>query len=346
MKKFIAGVVLAVALLAGCVPTPPNRDDRVPPETPPYATAETTETPVPEPTSTTKEPTPEPSQSQEPTAAPTTTAPEPEPTTQPSSAGTALAALATLDEKGRAPKTGYDRELFGPAWEDVDRNGCDTRNDILRRDLTHITTEPNGCIVLTGVLADPFTAKVINFTRGQATSREVQIDHIVPLSLAWQTGAQQMSAGDRIAFANDPLNLLAVDGSANASKSDSDAASWLPPNKSFRCEYVALQIAVKAKYGLWVTAPEKDAMERVLASCPNQPLPDQGSRIEVKDPVVEKPTQAPTQQTTAPSGNDSTDPRFGTCKEAKANGYGPYTKGQDAEYEWYRDADKDGKVCE
>jgi hypothetical protein len=189
-----------------------------------------------------------------------------------SSAGEAAAALeqlATIPVKGRAPKTGYSREEFGAAWADVDHNGCDTRNDILARDLEGETFKPgtHNCIVLTGKLADKYTGTVINFVRGSDTSSEVQIDHIIPLSLAWQTGAQQISEEQRRQLANDPLNLMAADGTANMSKGDKDAASWLPGNKAFRCEYVARQTAVKAKYKLWVTQPERDAIAGILSAC-------------------------------------------------------------------------------
>ncbi|MDA0638849.1 HNH endonuclease family protein [Nonomuraea sp. MCN248] len=177
--------------------------------------------------------------------------------------------LEKLDVKGRAPKTGFDRDEFGPAWADVDRNGCDTRNDILKRDLTDETFKAgtHDCIVLTGVLEDPYGGETIKFERGQDTSSDVQIDHLIPLSDAWQKGAQQWSAAKRKEFANDPLNLLAVDGPLNSQKSDSDAATWLPPRRGYRCAYIARQIDVKAKYELWVTRAEKDAMERVLDSC-------------------------------------------------------------------------------
>jgi len=191
-------------------------------------------------------------------------------TAAPPSATTAetLALLAAIPVKGRAPKTGYDREGgFGSAWIDDDRNGCDTRNDILARDLGTTTLE-GVCRVLAGTLADPYTGTTIAFVRGQETSALVQIDHVVALSNAWQTGAAQISADRRIAFANDPLNLLAVDGATNSSKGDGDAATWLPPNKGFRCAYVSRQIAVKSSYALWVTPAEHEAMVRVLASCP------------------------------------------------------------------------------
>ena len=192
----------------------------------------------------------------------------------PAGGGFAVAALATLAVKGRAPKTGYDRALFGQAWADVDRNGCDTRNDVLRRDLrpSVARTGTHGCIILSGTLQDPYTATTIAFVRGVSTSSAVQIDHVVALSDAWQKGAQQLTPAARKALANDLLNLLAVDGPANQQKSDSDAASWLPPNKPYRCSYAARQVAVKGKYGLWVTGAERDALARILATCPSQRL--------------------------------------------------------------------------
>jgi len=180
--------------------------------------------------------------------------------------------LAKLAVKGRAPKTGYSRSLFSDGWGDI--GYCDTRNYILKRDLRSITWRSGeNCIVATGVLQDPYTGATINFVRGVRTSLAVQIDHIVAVSDAWQKGAQQMTSANRYNFYNDPLNLLAVDGPTNESKGDGDAATWLPPNKSFRCTYVSRQIAVKAKYKLWVTSAEKDAMSRVLSSCPKQLLP-------------------------------------------------------------------------
>jgi Protein of unknown function (DUF1524) len=190
-------------------------------------------------------------------------------------AGSAATALGTLVVKGRAPKTGYDRAIFGPAWADVDRNGCDTRNDVLRRDLTayNLRSGTNGCLVLSGTLRDPYTGATIAFVRGQNTSSKVQIDHVVALSDAWQKGAQQWSTPRRTAYANDLLNLLAVDGLTNQRKGDGDAATWLPPSKTYRCPYAARQVAVKARYGLWVTSAERDALARILATCPAQSLP-------------------------------------------------------------------------
>ena len=177
----------------------------------------------------------------------------------------ALAALNNLEVKGRAAKTGYARSQF-PHWSDPDRNGCDARNDTLKRDLTNITYKvgTRDCKVIAGQLLDPFSGKVITFS---TTKVVIDIDHVVALSNAWQTGAAYFDKNKRNQIANDPLNLLAVDAKLNRKKGDGDAATWLPPNKAFRCEYVGLQIAVKAKYELWVTAAEKTAMERVLQAC-------------------------------------------------------------------------------
>ena len=188
---------------------------------------------------------------------------------------TASSVLLTLPVKGRAPKTGYTRAQFGQAWADVDRNGCDTRNDMLKRDLTEIVykVKTRNCVVASGILLDRYSGETINFVRGNATSMEVQIDHVIALSNAWQTGAFKLTVLQRTALANDPMNLFAVKGRLNLQKSDGDAATWLPPLKSFRCAYIAQQIAVKAKYSLWVTAPEKEAMLRILATCPKQLLP-------------------------------------------------------------------------
>jgi hypothetical protein len=162
--------------------------------------------------------------------------------------------------------------MFGQSWADVDRNGCDTRNDILKRDLTSIVYKPRtrDCVVLSGTLIDRYSGESINFVRGNVTSMEVQIDHVVALSNAWQTGAFKLDIVQRTALANDPLNLFAVKGRLNSQKGDGDAATWLPPLKNFRCAYVAQQIAVKAKYSLWVVAPEKAAMQTILAKCPTQ----------------------------------------------------------------------------
>ncbi|WP_138731929.1 GmrSD restriction endonuclease domain-containing protein [Modestobacter excelsi] len=241
----------------------------------------------------------------------------------PAGGQTAADVLATLAVKGRAPKTGYDRDQFGPQWADVDRNGCDTRDDVLARDLTDETFKPvtRDCVVLSGTLADPYTGQTIAFAKGDGSS--VDIDHVVALSDAWQTGAHRWDEARRTALANDPLNLLAVDYSANRQKGDGDAATWLPPERGYRCAYVARQVAVKAAYGLWVTQAEHDAMAGVLDGCPGEPVP----------------TQAPAQRPTpAPAG-------YPDCAAVRAAGAAPLHRGAPG-WSDSMDGDGDGVACE
>lgn len=271
-------------------------------------------------------------------------------------AGTAAAALSQLAVKGRAPKTGYDRDQFGSAWTDDvtvqgGHNGCDTRNDTLRRDLSGITLKPgsNGCTVLTGALQDPYSGSRVSFVRGPQSAR-VQIDHVVALSSAWQTGAQQISSDQRRNLANDPLNLLSARGDLNAQKSDGDAATWLPPKKSIRCAYVARQIAVKTRYQLWVTPPERDAMRRILRSCPDQALPSGTGTPQPTETSAPSTTQpAPPPRTVAPR---TTQPKanpgvtyYKNCDAVRAAGAAPIHAGEPG-YARHLDRNGDGTGCE
>ncbi|TKV28536.1 DUF1524 domain-containing protein [Arthrobacter sp. NamB2] len=304
------------------------------------------------------------------------------PSEQPAANTTALALLETLPIKGRAPKTGYDREQFGQAWADVDRNGCDTRNDMLNRDLTdivHANSVP--CKVQSGVLDDPYTATVIAFQRGQATSTKVQIDHVVALSDAWQKGAQQLTLDQRIAFANDPLNLQSTDGPANQQKGAGDAATWLPPNTSYRCEYVARQVSVKATYALWVTQAEHDAMVRILSDCngilaptnqvaPSIAQPTEPVQAEAPAPVVPEPVAplpvapapapapvAPAPLAPAPGAPEPVAPApapvapapaapyYANCSEVRAAGAAPIYAGTPG-FQPKFDRDNDGVGCD
>jgi hypothetical protein len=250
-----------------------------------------------------------------------------------SSKGTALAALDMLAIKGRAPKTGYSREQFGDGWASV--AGCDMRDRILRRDLTSKTYEHGDtCAIRGGRLHDPYTATAITFVRGGAS--EVDIDHVVALSDAWQKGAQRWTAARRVAFANDPLNLLSVDAHVNRAKGDGDAATWLPPNKRFRCDYVARQVAVKLKYSAWVTQAERDAIRRVLQSCPTEQLPQAAVVADQRAPT---PTPTPSR-----AGRGRV---FANCAEVRAAGLAPLMEGT-ADYlaNPKLDRDKDGVACE
>lgn len=277
--RTLAASLSAGALLLtvfGCSPVDSTSSSSAQPST--TSSPSATTTPEPEPSQTAEE--------QQSTADMIGQAPE-------GAQDNALTVLNTLAVKGRAPKTGYSRDQFGAAWADVDHNGCDTRNDILNRDLTDKTYKANthDCVVASGVLQDPYTGTRIDFVRGQDTSTAVQIDHVVALSDAWQKGAQQLTEDERRNLANDPYNLLAVDGPSNQRKSDGDAATWLPANTGFRCEYVARQIGVKQKYRLWVTQAEHDAMANVLATCPAQTIPEDGGVI---TPVQAEQQQAQT----------------------------------------------------
>ena len=180
--------------------------------------------------------------------------------------------LDDLDVRGWDRTSDFRRYQFGKAWsDDVDvefgRNGCNTRDDILRRDLQNLVVRPFTCYAQSGTLVDPYTGTTIEFVRGPETSNSVEIDHVVALADAWYKGARAWDPQRRLDFANDPRNLLAVSPQANFDKAFRDAAGWLPPNEAFRCDFVARQIEVKAAYGLWLSAKEKRAMRDVLAGC-------------------------------------------------------------------------------
>lgn len=344
MKKNSFYTVLAVASLFGMTACTPAVDDPAPvvststsAEASPSASAEptaevATEAPV-------EEVTTEPAPSPEPTEAPV----------EEIIVGSAMEALKSLAVQPAYTGGGYDRDAFGAAWEDVDGNGCDTRNDILRRDIPNASVGSD-CTVQFGSFPDPYTGTVIEFDRSAGGGGGIDIDHVVALSAAWATGAADWDATKRLQFANDPLNLLASDSGENRGKGDKDASAYLPPNQAFHCEYVARQIAVKAKYTAWVTPAEKSAMETVLATCPDEPLPSDGTITDVSEtitepaPVVEEmPT---THQEVLPNPTGGIEPNYGSCEAVKMVGAGPYTQGVDPEYDFYRDGDNDGVVCE
>ena len=180
--------------------------------------------------------------------------------------------LKDLPVRGWDRTSDFERSQFGQAWSDdvnveFGRNGCNTRDDILRRDLKDLVIRPFTCFAQSGTLVDPYTGSVIAFVRGPKTSNSVEIDHVVALADAWYKGARAWDPQRRLDFANDPRNLLAVSPEANFSKAFRDAASWLPPNEAFRCDFVARQIEVKSTYGLWLSAKEKNAMTDVMADC-------------------------------------------------------------------------------
>ncbi|MFL4477535.1 HNH endonuclease family protein [Paeniglutamicibacter sp. ORCA_105] len=200
----------------------------------------------------------------------------------------AVSVLNTLPVKGKAPATGYDRnQKFGNGWKDFNGNKCDERQDTLKRDLSSVKfKDAKKCQLASGTLADVYTGTTIKW---KVNSGSVDIDHVVALKNAWVSGGMQLSQDQRQGLANDPLNLMASQASANRSKGDANAAEWLPANKSFRCRYVATQISVKKKYTLSVTASEKNAMERVLSTCPKQ----KAASVTPLKPLAKVPTVAP-----------------------------------------------------
>ncbi|OZB88124.1 MAG: hypothetical protein B7X41_09800 [Microbacterium sp. 14-71-5] len=275
----------------------------------------------------------------------------------------ALVALAALVVNDSPTTTGYQRDLFGYRAVDLDRNGCDTRNDILRRDLHDVVLKPgtNDCVVLSGTLADPYSGATIAFTRGTSTSNDVQIDHVVALADAWASGASAWEQTTRYRLGNDPLNLLAVSGPLNTQKSDGNAAEWLPPSTAYRCAYVARQVGVKYTYRLTVTTPERTAMAAVLATCPDEPLPA-GSTL--PPPAVPAPAPAgpapaapapvaPAPAAPAPAPAAAPVPAapapatvyYENCTAARAAGAAPILEGQPG-YRPALDRDKDGVACE
>ena len=192
-------------------------------------------------------------------------------TLDPAAATTALAALPVA---GKTSLDGYDRGcgegegcVFGPAWADVDRNGCDQRNDVLHRDLTAVQVREgtHDCVVVGGVLDDPYTGQTVTFVKADAA--EVPIDHVVPLAAAWVQGAAGWPAEQRQAFANDLANLMATTRAANSAKGDSTAEEWVPDDPSYGCSYASVVVTVKSRYALAVTPAESTALQSLLATC-------------------------------------------------------------------------------
>jgi hypothetical protein len=186
----------------------------------------------------------------------------------------ASAALLDLPIEAKTSLDGYERDcgegdgcVFGPAWADVDRNGCDQRNDVLHRDLAEIEVREGtqGCVVVAGLLDDPYTGATVEFLKEDAA--EVPIDHVVPLAAAWVQGAAEWTTDERTAFANDLGNLMATTREQNSAKGDSTADEWLPPDPAYGCSYATVVITVKDRYALSVTPAEADTLEELLATC-------------------------------------------------------------------------------
>ena len=360
---WLAAVVVALLVLGALLLRSPGpRPDTAPPRA---AAARVTTTPIPRiPSGLTAAPLP----SSATPITPPTTEPLPAPgataVVERRSAQQAVDALQGLRVAGRAPKTGYSRAQFGDAWTDdvavdLGHNGCDTRNDVLRRDLAAITIRAgsHGCVVTAGTLADPYTGRVLPFSAGRATT--VQIDHVVALSDAWQNGAAALSPQQRQELANDPLNLQATASAVNQAKGDGDAATWLPPEKSYRCTYVARQVAVKAKYALWVTTAERQAIWAVLTGCgATAATPTGHARTAATSRATPTPVQHPstapqpvspeetaTQSLPSATTADAGGTYYRSCAQARAAGAAPLHRGEPG-YRAGLDGDDDGIACE
>jgi len=237
-------------------------------------------------------------------------------------------------------QSGYSRDLF-KLWVDADRNGCDTRREVLISEARVRPHVVSGC----GLSGGRWWSAYDNLFITNASS--LDIDHFVPLAEAWRSGAFRWSAGTREAYANDlgySLSLIAVTAHTNRSKSDADPAGWMPPFNAYRCTYVATWVAIKWRWRLTIDPLEKGALTLGLAGC--------GAAAKVLKPTRAAITTGPVVpvasggSTTAAGNNGVVDPRYPYCSNAIAAGLGPYYRGQDPEYAWYRDGDSDGIVCE
>lgn len=247
------------------------------------------------------------------------------------------------------PTAPYDRaEHFGQDWADLDGDGCDTRQQILAADLEQVQHVPGqDCTVAAGILADPYTLQQVRHEIGPAPTgdptRGVDIDHVVALADAWDSGADQLDTDTRQLLANDPANLLAVGASANRSKSDKTADQWLP-TEAYQCPLIARQIAVKSAYGLSITAAEKQAMSQALADCPSQQLPTREDRAWYGG--AERPDSTDTPVKADPSVSEPPPSEPSGCAQVWEYLGAPAVRGQDELYDPARDGDGDGVACE
>lgn len=220
----------------------------------------------------------------------------------------------------RETRRGYDRDRFRH-WVDADGDCRDTRDEVLAAEsLTAVT----GCDVRTGRWRSAYDGVTTT------ASTDFDIDHVVALAEAWDSGARRWNARTRQRFANDlrdGRSLIAVSASSNRSKSDRDPADWLPARGT--CRYVRQWVAVKTRWRLTVDRPERRVLRGLAGECRNVEVSVLRAAIELKGAT-----------------GGGLDPRYDYCYQAKAAGYGPYRRGEDPEYDWYTDADDDGVVCE
>lgn len=272
-----------------------------------------------------------------PTASPSASSSPGSAAAAPASSGTASALLAALaTDNSPESHTGYNRDLF-TLWVDADGDGCNTRAEVLMSESSVSTSHTGTCTISAGKWFSAYEGVWVT------VASQLDIDHFVPLSEAWKSGAYRWDASTRKAFANDLVysaSLIAVSASTNRSKGDQDPAAWMPPNRSFACTYVATWVAVKFRWSLTVDNAERSSISNTLAGC---------GTLKVAAPAkasIVAGSSASTVTGGSGSGDGQIDPDYGTCAAAKAAGRGPYVKGVDPEYAFYRDGDKDGVVCE
>jgi len=249
-------------------------------------------------------------------------------------------ALAVLDVMIVAPEysSGYQRELF-PHWSVS--NGCSTRDRVLIEESTSFAqVDPFGCRVVAGDWLSAFDGRIWD------DPAEIQIDHLVALKEAWESGAWAWTESQRRYFANDrddPRPLNAITGSVNQSKSDLDPADWLPPLESARCGYIADWIAVKARWQLSIDGRERDAMARYLkTNCSDQRIAPWETQAVSAPTSVNTSTPPVTVKT---YGGTSGTVYYANCTEARAAGAAPILAGEPG-YRVAMDRDQDGIACE
>ena len=248
--------------------------------------------------------------------------------------------LTKLKVQAESGSNTYKRSYF-KLWIDADHDGCNTREEVLIAEGIRSVAIGSGCAISSGRWTSAYDVQSVT------VAKSLDIDHMVPLHEAWESGARNWSAATRESYANDlgyPHSLIAVSATTNRSKGDKDPNNWMPPSAAFACQYVGRWVAVKYRWSLSVDPAEKSFLTKKLKSC--------GSKANVAMPAKMKIvfSKAPTANSSAGSGvvpsSGGNDPRYSSCSKAKAAGYGPYRKGIDPEYSWYTDRDKDGIACE
>ncbi len=238
--------------------------------------------------------------------------------------------------------SGYDRDLF-KHWEDDNGNGCHAREETL-------IAESVGSVNVTGDC--DISGSWFSAFDGETTTNpsNFDVDHLVPLKEAWDSGANRWNSATRERFANDlgsPHSLIAVSRGSNRSKGARDPAEWMPPRQSYHCEYVYTWTLVKIRWDLTADRDEINALRNYGGDCLVSEM-NFSSTVTEAEIVEGNPPEPEPEPEPAPStgGSGDLDPRFSSCGDAKSEGYGPYVEGVDPEYDWYRDGDSDGTVCE